>query len=79
MGRRPPQLGERKPRDPVREKRVKDAEWVINIKLVRDGTTLHELSPLVVVDSQLQNVGTLVERVCDETGGKYVTKPRRKR
>ncbi len=77
MGRRDPKLGERKPRQPVRDKRVKEGEWVIGLKLVQNGTTLFESSPLVVADSQLQNLGTLVESRCDEIGGKYVTKPRR--
>ena len=78
MGRRDPKLGERKPREPVRDKRVKEGEWVIGLKLVQNGTTLFEASPLVIADSQLQNVGTLVERRCDEIGAKHVTKTRRR-
>lgn len=79
MGRRDPKLGERKDRRPVREQRVADGEWHIAIKLVKDGTTLHELLPLVIVDSQLQNLGTLVERACDEAGALYAPKRRRRK
>jgi len=78
VGRRDPKLGERKPRQPVRDKRVKEGEWIISIKLVQNGVTLHESIPLTIVDAQLQNLGTLVERVCDDVGARYVTKTRRR-
>ena len=76
MSRRDPKLGDRKPREPVREARVKDGEWVVDLKLMRNGDTLYEAAPLVVTDAQLQNIGSLVEKRCDEIGAGFVSKRR---